>query len=324
MENVSTFQKNHLVFDLVKISLKELFFLDYAVSDIFGLDDGRVTKIISKNTPISNDVIAKLLSMEIHELYINRSGLQKMMEQHRIELHNSSRALSIGNPLNNAYKQLNLLCINLKYFYTHPEDDELLMLLYQGLKNFSHFLIDHSEDIPRLYKKFIVEKHHFKVVQPVLSSILLLAFLLETKQFSKPEIESLFITSALKDVGMSLLPEKLLSKGHLTQAEKNTIATHPLNSVKILKDRIPLKNDSLSIILNHHYVTKESFQLSDTVFGLETVLVTITDLITAVINPRPYRKKLGLYHALDMTKLYMQDEYKKEFILLIKFLQKFF
>jgi HD-GYP domain-containing protein (c-di-GMP phosphodiesterase class II) len=54
------------------------------------------------------------------------------------------------------------------------------------------------------------------------------------------------------------------------------------------------------------------------------MLVTVMDVISAMISGRPYRKASSLYESLDLIKLLIADQYPQEFKLIVTYFRSFF
>jgi len=62
----------------------------------------------------------------------------------------------------------------------------------------------------------------------------------------------------------------------------------------------------------------------DIIFGLESTLVSVFDILVAMTTDRPYRKGLSLFQSLELIKKMMADDYPQEFKALVIFLKQFY
>ncbi len=325
-------KQSSLSFTLTPIGIRELFYIDNAPCDIYSISEDRVYEIeIAQNSPISKELLKDLIHSRHANLFVEDHNFIKIVELQNENLRTITRSLSIGNPLNKGRKHLNLLSINLKYLYNDPTNDELLNLQYQSVKNLCSFLLKNQSYIKDLYKHFIKQKHHYIYSQPLMASVFLIGILKHSRIYSDKEIESLFITSYFKDIGMSAVPKSKYAQDKLSLEDKKLLAEHPRLSKEILAGRIPLGPSYLNIIANHHHFSLMNLNTKildeeeeEIVSGFETMIIAITDIITAMISERPYRAATTVFEALDLVKLLMAHKYPQEFKLLVLYFRLFF
>jgi hypothetical protein len=217
--------------------------------------------------------------------------------------------------------------------YQNPHNDDLLMLQFQSSQNLSKFLLENKKFLPYYYQSLTRENFHFTLAQPMLSSLMLLSFLQSTHLFHDKEVENLFLASYLKDIGLSLIPDEKYDIKSLGDRDKELFADHADFSFDLLEGRIPLSKNYLTIIKHHHFLNDRLKDLAtgdkkkkdqDLVLGIESTLVAVFDIIVAMTSPRPYRKALSLYQALEIIKKMMADDYPQEFRALVVFLKQFY
>jgi DNA-binding transcriptional MerR regulator len=239
----------------------------------------------------------------------------------------------VGNPLQNSRRQINLLAQNLSELYRNPLNDENLKLQYQCTVNLSKFLSEHKGLLPELYSDLFNGNHHFTMSQPMMASLLLVGFLQQFRLFHEKDIEMLFITSYLKDIGMSFIPEEKLDQKDLELHDKKIISRHADNSISLLEGRTPLARNHLNIIKNHHFLNKKiqaalsgikTDSSQNSLMGLETEMVAVMDVLVAMINDRPYRAGQPLFQSLELLSKVMADDYPSEFKALVNYLRYFF
>lgn len=136
-----------------------------------------------------------------------------------------TRSLSIGDPLEKARLQTNLLTLNMGYLYEDPTDDNNLNLQVQSAKNLAVFLFNKPQIHEALYKEFIKQGHHYIFAQPFLSTLFLLGVMKNSRLYIDKDIELFFLTSYFKDIGMSAVPVEKYNDDHLTDEDKKTPGT---------------------------------------------------------------------------------------------------
>ncbi|MFZ4714080.1 MAG: HD-GYP domain-containing protein [Bacteriovoracaceae bacterium] len=325
------FEQNSLSLKLVPISIRELFLLNKAPCDFYGFVDGLFHIIIKRDSSLNSKVFKNLIEQSHWKLFmtpVDREHISYLLQN---ELQKSARSLSIGNIHSNIAHQSNLLTLSMGSLYNDPMNDSLLKLQFQAAKNLSSVLISHKEDLKEFYADFEKQKHFFMLAHPLLSSMVFLGFLDSIKIFNEKEIEQLFVTCYFKDIGMSFLPPELFTKKDLTEAEKDLIKEHASHSVNILKNRVPLHNNYLHVIANHHCLNNfNNLAVSpkkneeNYVIGLETVFMGLIDTIVAATAPRPFREKVSLFVVLDKLKEPVIKSYATEFKALVYFLRRFY
>jgi hypothetical protein len=246
-------------------------------------------------------------------------------------LRNVTRSLSIGDPLLKATLQANLLTLNLGYLYEDPTNDSLLSLQVQSARNLATFLYNKPQIHEDLYKNFINQGHHYIYAQPFLSTLFSLGVMKNSQLYTDKDIELFFLTSYLKDIGMSAIPVEKYNEEHLTEEDKQLLASHPQLSVKILKGRVPLPPNHLKIIESHHIYSTltRRYQLApkddpNAIFGFETMIISVMDTAAAMITDRPFRKRETLFKSLDIIRLLISEQYPQEFKLIVVYFKNFF
>lgn len=325
--------QNQLSFRLFPISIRELMYISKCPCDVYVYSNGTFSLRIRKDTDIDHSYLKDLLTAGEAELFIYRQNRELIIQEIQKCLTLTTRSLSVGNAMENAKKQMNLLTISLGYLYNTPTDDSLLSLQHQCAKNLAYFLIKNIHYHEALYKEFLRQKHHYIYAQPLIASLFTLGMLKYSKKYNDQEIEALFITSYFKDIGMSSIPEAMYDSPSLSAEERQLISTHAQNSVKILQGRLPLTPNHFHIIENHHsfsllqsdfdIVPKKSLD-SKMIFGFETVVISIMDIIAASIHDRPFRDSIKIFDALALSKNLIVDKYPQEFKMMVGYFRKFF
>jgi hypothetical protein len=334
MGALSNLQQNLLGMKLRPIPVRNLALMEVALSDLFRFQNGIFELTIAAQTPIHKGIIASLAKNGVTQLFINEDDLFRLNDLIKEKMVKVTRSLSVGDFEQNAKKQLTLMSLHLDNLYQNPLNDENLDIQFKSTTNLAKFLIDNKNLNPNLYQQLKKQNHHFIIAQPILSSLLLLGYLKHLAVYQDREIENLFITSMMKDIGMSFVPTDKYNKSHLSQQEKLMFSHHPESSKSILEGRVPLARNYLSIIENHHHFNKQISQIltnnftqdsapSDLV-GFETLVVAVMDILVAMTEGRPYREKASLFESLELIKKLMIKEYPHEFKTLVIYLRQFF
>lgn len=330
----NSFALNQLSLQLVPISIRELLFISNCPCDIYGLKEGLFHRTLRKgvftNKPLLRELIAK---GQIH-LFVKRKERHLIIDSVQKNLLQITRSLSVGNPADKGKQVINLLTINMGYLYSDPTNDTYLKLQHQCAKNLAYFLINRINLLETLQKDYIKQKHHFIYAQPMIASLFLLGLMKYSQLYSDQEIEELFITSYFKDIGMCSIPTEKYDADNLNDEEKKLLSQHATHSVQILKGRIPIPPNHLTIIQNHHTFSLLNNDLSlnftkgegedEMIAGFETMLVTVMDVISAMITGRPFRKPTKIFEALDLIKILIADQYPQEFRLVVSYFKSFF
>lgn len=325
MDTYQALKQNSLAFKLKKISFKALFFMDMVPCDIYAVIDGLFRIVVHSHSLVNRELLKELLGKGAHELYVLSEDQHKVINTFQESLRNVTRSLSIGDPIQKGRKQINLLALNLNNLYDNPHSDENLNLQFQSAQNLAKFLVANQELIPTLYLEFLKSKHHYILAQPIISSLFLIALLRQSHLYSEKEVESLFLTSFFKDIGMSIIPSDKYDKKDLSLSDKHLINQHTEFSQDILRGRIPLSANYLDIIRNHHSISNVKDSENELYLaGFETMIITVMDIIAAVISERPYRKPGKLYEALEIIKSMIGNKYPQEFKLIVFFFKSFF
>lgn len=330
MRDFSALFQNSLSYKLTPISIRELFFLDTCSFDIYNLDSGRYNIILKRNSVIHNAVLSELIIDGHYQLFIKHDSHAELIEKQQENLRSSIRSLSIGKPYDNAKKVLSLITTNMGQLYKYPTDTQTLDLQCQSIRNLFKFLEAHQDLHAPLYHHYIAQKHHYIYAQPLISSLFLIGILPKTKLFSEKERENLFVTSYFKDIGMSTIPQSKYDLIELSEKDKDLLIRHPEFSIQILKGKIQLPKNYLSIIENHHSfsliknnnITESSGDIM--ISGFETMIISVLDIIAAMITERPYRPSTSLFHSLDLIRILIADGSPQEFKLIVNHFKKFF
>jgi hypothetical protein len=334
-QNLNSYVDQHrLSLKLKPVLVGELFLARKLNHPVFIFRQGVFQPVIQSGEAPTKDQVNALIRNSHREVYLFPEDIQEIKKNLEAGLVKSTRSLSVGDPLENGNKVLKLLTLNLDELYENPHDDDLLMLQFQSTQNLSKFLIENKRFQPHFFQNLLRESFHFTLSQPMLSSVLMLSFLQSIHLFHDKEIENLFLSSYLKDIGISLIPDEKYDLKTLTTRDQDLFANHADFSFDLLEGRIPLSKNYLTIVKHHHFLNDKMKEMlsknykktkeTEMVYGLESTLVSVFDILVAMTSERPYRKSTTLYQALEIIRRMMADEYPQEFKALVIFLKHFY
>lgn len=327
-------EQNRLSLKLKPILVGELYLAKRLKHPVFIFKNGAFYPVINEATVPTKEQINTLIKNAHREVYVYPDDVQDIKKNLEHALIKVTRSLSVGDPIENGTKDLKLLSLNLGGLYENPHNDELLMLQFQSSQNLSKFLLENKKYQPYFFQNLIRENFHFTLSQPMLSSVLLLSFLQSIHLFHDKEVENLFLASYLKDIGISMIPGDKYDLKTLTTKDQELFANHADFSFDLLEGRVPLSKNYLTIIRHHHFLNDKMKELlsrdkkkkgePDIIFGIESTLVSVFDILVAMTSDRPYRKGMTLYQSLELIKKMMADDYPQEFKALVVFLKQFY
>lgn len=327
-------EQHRLSLKLRPILVGELYLARKLKHPVFIFKNGVFHPVVNEGSIPSKDQINSLIKNSHREVYVYPEDVQEIKNNLESALIKVTRSLSVGDPLENGTKDLKLLSLNLGGLYQNPHNDELLMLQFQSTQNLSKFMLENKKYQPLFFQNLIRENFHFTLSQPMLSSVLLLSFLQSIHLFHDKEVENLFLASYLKDIGISMIPGDKYDLKTLTTRDQELFASHADFSFDLLEGRIPLSKNYLTIIKHHHFLNDKMKELlqkdkkkknePEIIFGIESTLVSVFDILVAMTTDRPYRKGMSLYQSLELIKKMMADDYPQEFKALVVFLKQFY
>jgi HD-GYP domain-containing protein (c-di-GMP phosphodiesterase class II) len=332
---INSYRDHHrLALKLRPIPVGELHLARKLNHPVYIFQEGKFIPVISEGSVPSKDQINNLIQAKHREVYLYGSDLDQIKTNLESALIKVTRSLSVGDPLESGAKGMKLLSLNMGSLYQNPHNDESLRFHFQSSQNLGKFFIENKKDLPYFFHQMRAEKFHFTLSQPMLSSVLLLAFLQATRLFHEKEIEALFLTSYFKDIGVSMISKTKYDLKTLTPRDKELFSSHADFSFDLLQSRVPLSKNYLNIIKHHHFLNDRIKVLaggqstftheSEMILGLESTLVAVFDIMVAMTHDRPYRKGISLYQSLEVIKKLMADEYPQEYKALIIFMKQFF
>lgn len=326
-------ERSRLSLKLKPVFIVQLTMLDSLVMPAYAYQDGVFKRVLNENEGISIEFISHYAQTVSSEIFLHKEDFNTIHDKLNQEIIKVTRSLSIGDPKIKATKHVNLLSMQMSNLYKDPFNDELLTNQFQSATNFARLMYSNKKIHKHVYHKLIKQSHHYTIAQPLLSSILLASFLQSTGLFSEKEVQTYFLTSYFKDIGMSFIPREKFEQAHLNEFDKKLFSEHAETSMKILENRLPFNKTQLNIIKNHHFLNYKIQSLisgniapqeDKMLTGIESTLLSSIDIIVAMSCDRPYRDPISVFKALELLKKIIAEEYPQEFKNLVVFLKHFF
>lgn len=315
------------------VSIRQFYCLTYLFEDAYIYKEGHYLKIFDAEKSINTKEIDKLSIQGILVIYVGAKDFLEIKTKLYANLQEATRKLSIGDAIVSGQDYVSSLLENLALLYEDYHDQGLLALIYHTAPSFCQYLQNNKKNIGTLYKHVIKSNQQYIFKQPILSSLFLAMYLAENNLFNPKEAQDIFVLSLLKDIGMCFVPRHSWNKKVLDPYEQEALSLHAINSVQLLKDRIPIHPTGLQIIEHHHFQNdsvrnflqnKKMEQDQQLIHGIETAIIALTDLIVAMNTHRPYRKTYPISVIKKVVSLIMKDLYPIEEKSLIKFVDFFF
>jgi putative two-component system response regulator len=115
-------------------------------------------------------------------------------------------------------------------------------------------------------------------------------------------LEGLHLIGCIHDIGKIVVPTDILSKpGRLSQLEYALIKEHPEKGYEVLRN-YEMPWPVAEIVYQHHERLNGSGYprgLKKGEIALETCIISVADVVEAMMSHRPYRAGLGLDAAMD-------------------------
>lgn len=329
---ISPIETNRLNLRLRPIFIGQLIIMDSLGHPAYAYEEGMFRVVLEPNEGITSNFINHYAINHDKDIFILEEDFIELNSRLKDQLTKLTRSLSIGNIEKNATKQVNLLTMQMANLYNDPYNDELLTNQFQNSKNLGILLYNNKEIQKNIYHNLSKQKYHYTHKQPLLTSIMLLSYLQNLNLFSESEVQTLFLTSYFKDIGMSFIPREKFELAVLSDFDKKLFSEHAENSMKILEGRVPMNQTQLNIIKNHHYLNYKIQSMArgedvipdeEYLSGIESSLLASIDILVAMTTDRPYRKAITSFKALELLKKVLSDEYPQEFKALVFFLKNF-
>lgn len=324
---MTTLEAQAMPIFLRPVDIRDLIILDNCPCPLYFVGDGEIHQMIGKGDFFSREMLADIALNELMGPFVMEEDLSEFIEVIQQKLRDATRSLSMGNIEQNSIKQINLLTAHMGELYRLPSSDHVLLLQFQSVQTLARFLAGHTDLLPKLFKNFKDMRHHYLRAQPLLSSFLTLGLAKYSHLFSEKELESLFLTSYFKDLGMALLPRGISDQEVFEGHQLDLVKNHTQISYNLLKGRISLNSNYLTIIKNHHLhsqIAHHEVPKEDIVLGVETLFVSVADIVAAMISKRPYRNETDLFDSLELIKKEFANDYPNEFKVIVSFFKNFF
>ena len=134
---------------------------------------------------------------------------------------------------------------------------------------------------------------------------------------SEAVAEGIMVAGKLHDIGKIYVPSEFLTKpGRLPEEALCVIKTHPRIGFEILKD-IEFPWPIASIVLQHHERNDGGgypYGLEKEEIMIEAKILSVADVVEAMITNRPYRISPGVDEALDEIRKYKGIKYEPEVV----------
>ncbi len=132
--------------------------------------------------------------------------------------------------------------------------------------------------------------------------LVLPATIAERMGFPREHIGSIHLAGTIHDIGKVQVPTEILSKcGKLTKLEFDMIKTHSQASYDILKT-IEFQWPVAEFVLQHHETMDGSGYpsgLKGENILIEARILSVADVVDAIVSHRPYRPALGIEKAQE-------------------------
>jgi hypothetical protein len=325
------FKQSHLALTLIPITIREVIYLPTSPCDLYVFENGEFKLIIHKGQYLSPQLLKDTINAGHVKVFTHEQNRSHIIELQQSNLRALTRSFSMGDMHQNCIKQLELLTLNLRYLFEDPTNDETLNLQYQSLKILFKYLYNNAKMHELIYHEYKKQGHHYIFAQPFFSSLFLIGILKMSHVYSEKEVEGIFIASYFKDIGMSAIPIEKFDVQDLSEHDKKILSNHPKISVQILQNRIQIPPHFMKAIEEHHNLS--TLQLEDgetinsskvTISGFETIMIIITDIVSAMISSRPFREATTLFEALELIKHRTSAQYPGEFKLVVTYFKNFF
>lgn len=147
----------------------------------------------------------------------------------------------------------------------------------------------------------------------------------EPLNFTQEELENLYLAARVHDVGKIRIPSQLLVRPHLMDIEMEFIKSHAEIGGKILK-KVKYFNNIPTIVEQHH----ENLDGTGYPKGLkgeeickEAKVLTVADVIDAMLSHRPYRAALEIEDVIKELKKNKGKKYDSDVVkVALKMLKK--
>jgi len=130
----------------------------------------------------------------------------------------------------------------------------------------------------------------------------------QQQELPAAEVEKLALGTMLKDIGLSALDERLVTKpGMLSQAEYSVVKSHVEEGLAVLEATSRLAETSVAVVLEHHERYNGCgypYRMAGDEISLAGRMAAIVDTYDAMTSDRPYRQAIS--PAIALRQLFEQ------------------
>jgi putative nucleotidyltransferase with HDIG domain len=135
--------------------------------------------------------------------------------------------------------------------------------------------------------------------------------------YSTDRLKNIRLAAQLHDIGKIEVPQELLSKpGKLTTQQMSLIKEHSLSGYNIIKD-IPFDVNIAEMVYQHHERldgTGYPRGLTNDDILPESKIISVADVVEAIVTHRPYRAALPIEIAIDELTQFKGIKYSEEVV----------
>lgn len=275
---------------------------DLMIKSAKGLDD----QLIKQTRVRLGDRIAGWVALEGKPLFIEDIERDPRFSRKSISQYNNKSLISL--PLKIKDKVIGVLNLNNKRSASPftPQDFEIAALLSERVAAFIEQLYtgEHREDDFRQFMTTFdnlinAEKKYHKKDSQLSELTMKIVRLL---RLSEQQEKAALYASMMYDLGLVLLEESILQKKErLLPAERNSLKIHPYTTVGLLN--IIENSEEVKQGILHHHERYDGQGYPDGLQGEQIPIISrilaVVDAYCAMLEDRPYRKKLSEREALD-------------------------
>jgi len=121
----------------------------------------------------------------------------------------------------------------------------------------------------------------------------------------------------LQNIGYMKIPDSIINKpNHMTQPEYEAIKQHPETGEKITASFSELKDLSVIIRSHHEWLNGDGYPygLKEESIPFESRIITVADVIVAMLHNQPYRPKVQTQRVLDELDRMAGSQFDKDIV----------
>lgn len=176
---------------------------------------------------------------------------------------------------------------------------ETMTLTQLSLENIVHYL---EQDRMTGFLTKCLQSHHTTTYWHSLRVAYMSVMIAKTYSFSFDEIDILFRSAFLHDIGkLAISVEALDKEGKLTPEEWALIQTHPQKGVQLIKELVNKDSFDFEVILYHHENldgTGYPYGKNENELPLSVRIVRVVDSFDAMTSVRSYNRKINATEAV--------------------------